>query len=118
MKKLFVLAALLLGVTSFGIGTAEAGRPSISVLDGVFGGTTIATANPGGDTMVKAQCYQNGTLVYVEYAGLDANNQAVLTLGPTTLWTGGDADCTASKGYFGNSGRWRSVASTTFYVDG
>jgi hypothetical protein len=95
------------------------GGGSITVPDGVFAGTTIATVNPGGSgAWARAQCYQDGTLVYAQYVEADSTNQATFSLGPTPLWTGGSATCTAEEGYWGSSGRWRTVAETTFDVSG
>ena len=115
---LVMVAAVLLVTVSTGGADADKGGHggSITVPDGVFGGTVMATVNPGGNAMVYAQCFQGGELVFIQYAGLDSNNQAMLILGPTQAWQGGDADCTAEEGYFGNNGRWRSIASTTFHV--
>lgn len=92
---------------------------SIWVPDGVFSGTVTATVNPGGDgTFVRMECFQNGRLVGGQFVPVDANGTAILQLGPSVRWTSGDADCTAEAGYFGPSGRWRAIASTTFFVDG
>jgi len=91
---------------------------SVTVPDGVFGGTTTATANPGGDFWLKARCFQNGTLVYYQSEHVDLNNQVVFTLGPTPLWIGGAADCTAEAGYYATNWAWRSLATTTFSVSG
>jgi len=92
-----------------------AGKGSITVPDGVYGGTTTATVKPGGaGTMAFAQCYQGSTLVYAQYVEVDATNHATFKLGPTPMWTGGGASCKAEEGYFGGGGRWRTVASTTF----
>jgi hypothetical protein len=102
-----------------GLDTADAARAGgghIAVPDGYFGGTTVATTNPGGDVAVHAQCFQSGVAVWAQVARVDANNQAVLTLGPTPRWTGGDADCTAAEGYWTKTGRWRVLAETTFHV--
>ena len=80
---------------------------------------TEFSANPGGDAIwVYAECYQDGQLVYAQYVEADANNEAVLSLGPTPSWTGGSASCTAEEGYFNRSGRWHTVAETTFEVSG
>ena len=89
---------------------------TLSVPDGVFGGTTTATANPGGDAWVKARCFQNGTLVYYQSDRVDLNNQVVLTLGPTPLWSAGGASCTAEEGYYTSNWAWRTLATTTFRV--
>jgi hypothetical protein len=124
-----ILAALLLALapvygparTLTGAGVADAARVSghITVPDGVFGGTTTATVNPGGEKVwVHARCWQDGTLVYEQYVKVDANNQAVLNLGPTPMWTSGAADCDAREGYWARNNRWRTVASTTFHVAG
>ena len=79
---------------------------------------TISSFNPGGTVWAFAQCYQGGTLVYAQYVKASSSNTATFTLGPTPMWQGGDADCTAQEGYWGRNGRWRVVASTTFHVDG
>ena len=121
MKRLIVLAlsVLLLGMTGLSVEPANAARGSISVPDGVYGGTTTARVNPGGDAIwVYAECFQDDVLVYAQYVETDANNQAVLSLGPTPSWTGGPASCTAEEGYFNRSGRWHTVADTTFEVSG
>ena len=89
---------------------------SITVPDGVFAGTTTATANPGGDgTWVHFRCYQNGGVAGEAYIRVDSNNQATVQLGPTPSWSGGAAECTADEGYWSN-GHWRVVATTTFQV--
>jgi hypothetical protein len=92
----------------------------ITVPDGVFGGLTTATANPGDDgTWVFAECQQNDVAVYRQYVKVDtATHQATLTLGPTPSWTGGDASCFAEEGYWSRNNRWRVLASTTFEVSG
>ncbi len=90
----------------------------ITVPDGVFGGTTVATVNPGGDNVwVHAECFQDGALVYEQYVGADSNMQAILHLGPTPSWTGGEADCTAEELTWVRH-RFRVVAATTFHVEG
>jgi hypothetical protein len=89
----------------------------ISVPDGVYGGTTTATLNPGGTSIwAYARCYQGGTLVYAEAVRGNSSNEATFTLGPTPLWTGGAANCTAEEGTWSRNGKWRAVASTTFNV--
>ncbi len=44
---------------------------------------------------VTAKCYQNGTLVYRETVGVRDGLAGPFTLGPTSAWTGGDAECIA-----------------------
>jgi hypothetical protein len=101
-----------------GINGASAARITghISVPDGVYGGTTTATLNPGGAVWAYARCYQGGTLVYAMYAKGNASNEATFTLGWTPLWTGGAANCTADEGSWDKNGHWRVIASTTFNV--
>jgi hypothetical protein len=82
----------------------------------VFGSTATATVNPGGDVYVRARCYQNGVHVYEQYVRVDSNNRAVLQLGPTPLWSGGAASCTAEEGSFGRNQRWHTIARTSFSV--
>ena len=93
-------------------------RSSITVPDGVFGGTTTATTHTGPTTWVHAACYQGGLQVYEQYVKTDANNQAVLTLGPTPFWPSGAAACTADEGTWMANGRFKVSASTDFSVSG
>jgi hypothetical protein len=122
-----IVAALLLALApTFGPadnlagveGAAAAGRGQahIAVPDGVFGGTTTATLNPGGDVWALAVCYQDGQTVWLQYAHADDGKTATFTLGPSPLWQGGAATCIAEEGNWAKNGRWRYVASTTFSV--
>jgi hypothetical protein len=89
----------------------------ITVPDGVYGGTTTATLNPGGTGIwAYARCYQGETLVYAETVRANSSNEATFTLGPTPLWTGGAANCTAEEGTWSRNHKWRAVAATTFNV--
>jgi hypothetical protein len=92
----------------------------LTVPDGVFAGTSTATANPGDDgTWVMAECYQNGTVVYRQYVKVDpTTHQATLTLGPTPSWSSGAASCIAEEGTWFKGSRWRAIATTTFEVTG
>jgi hypothetical protein len=105
-----------------GATSAFAARSSgvITVPDGVFAGTTTATANPGGEgTWVMAECYQNGAVAYRQYVKVDPlTHQATLTLGPTPSWSSGAASCYAEEGTWFKGSRWRVVATTTFEVSG
>jgi hypothetical protein len=87
--------------TITGAGGVDAGRGGhgiISVPDGFFGGTVTATANPGGtDAWARAFCYQDGQMVYGQYVVVNADNVATFRLGPTQVWTGGYASCTAGR---------------------
>lgn len=104
-------AAFIAGVDDANAARNYAGH--ISVPDGNYGETTVATVNPGGDVWVRARCYQGG-LVYEQYVKANGENQATLSLGPTPSWTGGDATCTAQEGEFTRNNRWRVLAETTF----
>ena len=86
---------------------------TITVPDGVFSGTSTALTSPS--VWVKADCYQSGTLVYEDYELTDSTGSAVLPLGPTMMWTGGAASCTAQAGTI-NNGSFKAAASTTFNV--
>jgi len=117
------IAAMALAGASQGdggfAGAANAGRTgtNLTVPDGVFAGTTVAVANPGGDkTWVHAICMQSGGVAMVQWARVDAENHATLTLGPTPSWSSGGATCTAEEGYFSANGRWRVQDTTTFSV--
>ena len=99
-----------------GVDNADAARNysgHISVPDGTYADTTVATVNPGGDVWVRARCYQD-SLVYEQYVKVNGDNQATLSLGPTPNWTSGDATCIAQEGEFTRNNRWRVLAQTTF----
>jgi hypothetical protein len=93
---------------------ANATVVTIAVPNGVFAGTVTATTNPG--LWVRASCVQSGTVVYQQYVTADSAGQAVLTLGPTPMWSGGSASCKADAGGFSSSGSWKTQVSTTFSV--
>lgn len=98
--------------------TRAAGSGSITVPNGVFGGTTTATVHTGPTTWVHAACYQGGAMVYEQYVKADSYNHAVLTLGPTPFWPSGAASCTAAEGTWMSSGKFKVSATTTFSVSG
>jgi hypothetical protein len=57
-----------------------------------FNVSTTSTSQP----WVDLKCYQNGTLVLEQANGIFATSlNKTFTLGPTTLWPGGAATCTA-----------------------
>lgn len=92
---------------------------AISVPDGVFGATTTATVSSAGSgATALANCYQGGLLVYAQYVSVDASGHATFQLGPTPMWASGSASCTAEVGAFSQTGRWQTLASTTFSVSG
>ena len=118
----WVATMTLAGISGSGgglTGEANAGRQSanLTVPDGVFGGTSVAHANPGGDgTWVHATCMQAGQIALTSWVRVDATNHATLTLGPTPTWTSGGASCSAEEGYFASNGRWRVQDTATFSV--
>lgn len=121
----FALAGLLVTALAACGGLApeqvdDQGKPeqgTIEVADGFFGETTTATVSESRKVAwVMAECSQGGEVVYRQYERVYEDNQVTLLLGPTPEWTGGDADCTAEKGVWGNNGSWRTYATTTFQV--
>lgn len=104
-------------------GGGKQAEVAVVVSDGVYGGTTEAAVVPAGDATQKAaetsqeywirgQCSQDGTVVY-EHFVKTSGGVATLQLGPTYLWQGGAADCTADSGFL-RGGKWVSTASTAF----
>jgi len=75
---------------------------------------TTATTQP----YVGVKCFQNGSRVYEQWAGIFADfyGSQTYTLGPTQLWTGGSANCTASLVSFDSRGRATTLASMAFDV--
>ena len=69
---------------------------------------------------VRTQCWQGGELVYVQWHGFFAgySYDPIFMLGPTELWIGGAASCTADVGSFARNGSFRTLASTSFSVSG
>lgn len=113
-----VIVLLVFGLvagTTFAAGKGSGDKHDIAVTDGVF-----ATAHDAwvygdrSDYWVLAECRQDSTVVYREWVTADAEGRATLMLGPTELWSGGDALCTATAGFYGKNFRWRSVASAQF----
>src|SRR5262245_19935075 len=76
---------------------------TITVPDGVFARTDVATVTPTG-LWVYATCSQSRKQVYAQYVKSDDYGHAMLTLGPTSYWSGGGASCTARAGTFSQSG--------------
>lgn len=118
-----LVALLIVGLIA---GTALAGAggrgatstTSVRVDDGVHAGTTTAYAGPASATWVRALCYQEGRLVFEQYAKFDASRQATLTLGPTPNWDSGSASCTAQDGYWRRGTTWRVTSTSSFNVAG
>jgi len=132
------LAALLAVPTAFaGKGGGGGGKPGgggttsgggtialvlLNSTDGVahfgqkvtFNVSTSSTTQP----WVDLQCSQNGTVVSKQANGIFPTSLGqVFTLGPTGLWTGGAADCTASLQNWSSS-RHTTLATMTFHVYG
>jgi hypothetical protein len=94
---------------------ALVGNPFPSFGDTVtFEVFTTATAYP----WVTLRCYQNGALVSQES---NAVGRGLFTLGPSGLWTGGAADCTATlenwDNYSSKKGSITVLGSTSFPVN-
>ncbi len=120
------VATLAIAVLPAAAIAAKPTKLSLSVPDGTYatsatawvGDGTLSTASAESTGMkVKAECYQDGALVYRQYANV-VGSTATLTLGPTPAWTGGAATCTAELGSFDKRVRWRAVASDSFSVTG
>ena len=78
-----------------------------------FSVSTTATAYPYVDLI----CYQNGVGVMESWRGFfpTSLSSQIFTLGPTSLWQGGAADCTAYLKMSTKQG-WSTLASTSFHV--
>jgi hypothetical protein len=82
-----------------------------------FAVSTNATSQP----FVHVKCSQNGSLVYESWQAwfYGANGPQSFTLGGTTAWQGGAADCTASLenwDSYSKNGKITLLASTVFNV--
>ena len=133
LTKMFIVTiALIIGATPYIVGNyqtflqnaagnGKGGRDTLSLASNsnpVFKGQVyfqVAGSNvttSGGYLYVYNACSQNGTLVYAEYGQVAATGlTSAFTLGPTSLWTSGGAQCTAipelinsNKGSFKASG--------------
>ena len=128
----FVLLVGMIAALPIVAGAAKPSSATVTVDDGKFasvgmayvdssgakaGTAKLATATGADGMLVKAECFQDGVIVYRQYSRVD-NGSAPLTLGPTPSWTEGSADCTAELGEFDKRTRWRSADSDTFHVEG
>ena len=81
-----------------------------------FAVSTTATTMP----WVTVKCYQGGTLVLQQSKGIFPTSLGqIFTLGPTTLWQSGGADCTATleNWYsYSKNGSITALASISFPV--
>jgi hypothetical protein len=134
MKRLLgLLLALALAAP-----VAAAGPNSITVIgDAQFAGTVSIEFETNADSpWAYAECVANettvigtdpntgepgadvGDLVYAQYIAAHRGADT-FTLGPTPLWQGGGADCSATIGYFHDqTGRFRPRATATFIATG
>jgi hypothetical protein len=83
-----------------------------------FAVSTNATSQP----FVHLKCSQSGTLVYEAWQAwfYGANGPQSFTLGGTTAWQGGAADCTAyleNWDSYSKNGKITVLASTDFHVN-
>jgi hypothetical protein len=123
------LAAAVVLITAF---PASAARSSISLVMPNASATAASTTPKYGDQVtfsvtttasfpwVDTKCSQGGEVVYEQWAGFFDSyaGSKIFTLGPTQLWTGGAANCTATLVSFDRNGRPSKLASTSFTVAG
>ena len=78
-----------------------------------FNVSTTATDSP----YVNLKCYQNGVFVGEAWRGFFPASLTgqTFTLGGSTLWQGGAADCTAYLDKYTKQG-WQQLSSTSFHV--
>ena len=81
---------------------------------------TYSVATNVSQPWVVTDCSQNGVVVYTETRGFFSSyyTSPVFTLGPTLMWTGGSASCTATLFSVDQNGKRRDLASTSFAVTG
>jgi hypothetical protein len=81
---------------------------------------TFAVSTGSSFPWVDTTCSQNGQVVYEQFAGFYAGytGSDMFTLGPTQLWSGGTATCTAKLVTYDKNGRPSTLASTNFTVAG
>lgn len=66
---------------------------------------------------VIVTCSQNGGVVYGESHGIASGFSGPFTLGPTSVWTGGAADCVAQVWETYQNAKLVRGASVSFHVD-
>lgn len=88
---------------------------SITVLDGLFGGTTTATGDLSKFVRAHAEDAA-GRIIYEEFVR-SFDGRAVFHLGPTARWTaaGQAVRCVGETGHL-RFGKWRASASDEFTV--
>ncbi len=110
---------------------AARNKATVSVADTTFGVSTMAyvgdstaksstakasTLDGGPSYWVHAICSQDGAKVFEQYADA-SNGSGEINPGTTTLWSGGDADCTADLLEWKRN-RFSKLASDSFLVKG
>jgi hypothetical protein len=141
--KLMFRLALVAGVLALvlAVPTAFAGKPGGGGSKGSKGSGTISLvlldstdglphfgqevtfevfASSTSQPWVELLCYKNGTHVYRQANGIFPGSlDQTFTLGPTPLWQGGEADCTAylqDWDSYSKNGKIQNLASISFRV--
>jgi hypothetical protein len=123
-----LLAAAIFLLTA--LPTSAATRSSIRLVVPTTAGAAATTAPSFGTQVtfdltttasfpwVDTKCSQNGQLVYEQWAGFFDSyaGSKMFTLGPTQLWSGGAANCTATLVTYDKNGRPTKLATTSFDV--
>jgi len=140
MSKMLVAAASMVAVALMLV-TGASAQPSPSSLQLVVLGSgtgqlapvqprvgsqvTFTLQTSAQEPWVSVACYQNGVAVYGQYWGFwggyspSAITQTmaaggVFTLGPTALWSGGEASCVATLYTFSKSHKPNTLATLPF----
>ncbi len=132
MNKRSIPVFLAVAVVLITAVSASAAKSSISLVmpnaSAAIGSTTpkyadqvtFSVTTTAGFPWVDTTCSQGGQVVYEQWAGFFDSyaGSKMFTLGPTQLWTGGAASCTATLVSFDRNGRPSKLASTSFTVAG
>lgn len=114
-----LIVGLMAGTTFAAKGGGRTSGVTITVPDGVFGGTATATITGASSTAwFYVKCTQNGGTALLDWERIDATGHSYSQLGPTGSWTSGAATCTGEAGHYDRRSRWQTDASTTFNVSG
>jgi hypothetical protein len=123
-----LVVGLMAGTAFAGKGNqASGGSSSVSVVlidssDGVahFGQhVTFNVSTSAAQPWVHLNCYQGSTWVDGEWGAFYAGAAwgKTFTLGPTSLWVSGAADCKADLVVYTRRGTLSTLATTSFHVD-
>ena len=104
------------GTTTGGTGTIS--LDTLSSTDGLAHYGQKVTFNVWASSTTKPwvdlTCSQNGTPVYHQANGIFSTSlNQIFTLGPTPMWTGGDAECVAALQNWDNYSKGKIVTITT-----